>query len=94
VGRFRSIPGKQTNWEKREMRVRIESIERLTNSYNGNPRFRIGWSEPGWSGHGHANTASDASYNYEIGNKGLRVLDVVEIELNGRGTIKSIERAS
>ena len=75
------------------MRVRIESIERLTNSYYGNPRFRLSWSEKGWAGYGLANTAANASYNYEIGNKGLRVGDIVDIELNGRGTIKSISRA-
>ena len=76
------------------MRVRIESIERLNNSYSGNPRFKIAWSEHGWTAYGSANTASDASYNYEIGNKGLRERDLVEIELNGRGTIKSIRTAS
>lgn len=71
-------------------RVKIESIERLTNSHYGNPRWRINWSGPGWSFGGHANTAANASFNYEIGNTGLRVGDLVDIELNGRGTIGAI----
>jgi hypothetical protein len=71
-------------------RVRIESIERLSNSYFGNPRFRIGWTEPGGLGRGVANTAADASFCYEVGNKGLRERDVVELELNGRGVITDI----
>lgn len=75
------------------MLVRIESIERLTNSYSGNPRYRISWSEQGWKEYGAANTSSDASYNYAIGNRGYSVRDLVEIELNGRGTIKSITPA-
>lgn len=75
------------------MKVRLESVERLTNSYYGNPRFRLSWSTTGWREYGAANTAADASYNYEIGNKGLRAGDFVELELNGRGTVKSIEPA-
>jgi len=69
------------------MRVRIRSIDRLRNSYSGNPRFRISWR------YGAANTAADASYNYEIGNPGFRVGDLVDIELNGHGTIRGITRA-
>jgi hypothetical protein len=73
------------------MKVRIESVERLNNSYYGNPRWRVSWSEHGWSAYGSAVTAADSSYNYDVGEKGMRAGDFVEIELNGRGTIKSIK---
>jgi hypothetical protein len=75
------------------MIARLTEIERLTNSCSGNPRFRLSWDVQG-IGSGSANTAADASYNYEIGNKGLRVGSLVRIELNGRGTIKSISAAA
>jgi hypothetical protein len=67
-------------------RVRIESVERLNNSTFGNPRFRILWSEE--ETHGTAKTAVGTSYGIGTG------LDIVQIELNGCGTIKrSISRA-
>lgn len=71
---------------------RITGIERLTNSYYGNPRFRISWQEQDFTPHA-ATTSPDSSYSYEIGNPGYRVGCVVQISLNGRGSITAIEPA-
>jgi hypothetical protein len=76
------------------MRARLTSIERLTNSRNGNPRFKINYDgqyEDGGKVTSHANTASDASFNYEIGNRGFRVGDMVDLTIGGRGTIIGIK---
>jgi len=68
-------------------RVRIEKIERLACSAVGNPRFRIQYSTPGWTSYHSGITKADASFNYEIGNRGFRERDVVLVKLNGNGNI-------
>lgn len=45
----------------------INGIERLKNSRNGNPRFRLSFTNGR-----HALTSTDAAVGYEIGNPGLR----------------------
>lgn len=66
----------------------ISRLQRLTNSYSGNPRFRIELEErEAW------NTAADHSFNYEVGNRGLDVGDLVTLTIGGRGTVVGIERA-
>ena len=71
---------------------RIVTIERLTSSRNGNPRFRITLQSD--AGMGTWNTAADHAFNYEIGNKGLRAEDRVILTIGGRGTIVAIAVAS
>ena len=70
---------------------KIDRLERLKNSYNGNPRWAVTLE---WVGLGTNwdtwNTASDASFNYEIGNKGYRVGDKVRLTIGGRGTVVAI----
>lgn len=71
---------------------RIDSIERLTNSVNGNPRFRISMIDNDNVFHlGAWNTSADASLSYEIGNIGYRVGDSVVLIIGGRGTITHIK---
>ena len=67
--------------------VRIEEIRRVKNSYVGNPRFELVVSEPGWAGYHTLRTAANSAMNYSVGNKGFRPRDVVEIDVNGRGTV-------
>ena len=75
--------------------VKIVELERLTNSYSGNPRWAITWEAVGLGTFTETtNTAADASFNYEIGNPGLRVGSMVKLTVNGRGTVSAIERAS
>ena len=77
-----------------EVAGRIETIERIKNSYSGNPRFRIELMTETTTGNRWChrfNTAADASFNYEVGNPGLRVGDMVIVLLNGRGTISGME---
>lgn len=61
---------------------RIDTIERIKNSTNGNPRFRITMLD------GKAlNTSPDAAFAYEVGNQGLRPGDLVVLAINDRGAI-------
>lgn len=78
------------------MSYRIEGIDRLTNSRNGNPRFALAVAELDDEGRNAGpieviNTAADAGFNYEIGNLGYRVGDVVLLTIGGRGTVIDIE---
>jgi hypothetical protein len=68
---------------------RIAALTRLQNSYCGNPRWAVQLAMPGGTSVLH-NTAANASVNYEIGNTGLRVGDLVTLLVNGRGTIDYI----
>lgn len=72
------------------MKVTLTEVERLYTSDAGNPRFRLHWRQSNGM-RDAANTATDASWNYEVGNKGIRVGDRVTILLNGRGTVECIE---
>ena len=81
------------------MSYRIEAIDRLTNSRNGNPRFCLALAELDENGEQVdpivvINTAADAAFGYEIGNPGYRVGDIVSISTNRRGTIYAMESAS
>lgn len=83
------------------MTGRLSEVTRLRNNYYGNPRWQITLVTSGTddlSEHTGSDcegdhlyrtlrTASDAAFNYEVGNKGLRVGDVVTVTMNGRGTI-------
>ena len=70
---------------------RIDRIERLKNSTNGNPRFQIGYITEGKRY--QANTAADASIGYEVGNLGKREGDNVTLTFNSGGRIIDIESA-
>lgn len=76
-----------------QTKVRIQAIDRLPNSYSGNPRFTLAYEPADGGSIQTINTAADASYNYEIGNLGLGVGDWVTIGINGRGTVDSIRPA-
>jgi hypothetical protein len=89
-----------------ELAGRIDELVRLNNSHSGNPRWRVTLvtsDTNDWSPHtgddcegDHMyrvlNTAADAAFNYEIGNPGFRVGDIVIVTMNGRGTIADMER--
>jgi len=67
--------------------VKIESIERLNNSVNGNPRFRFYLSGNGEYGE-EAFSMSDAAFCYAVGNPGMRAGDTVVIERTRAGRIR------
>lgn len=67
---------------------RIESIERLNSSVNGNPRFRFHF-----HGGEAADSMSDASFCYAVGNPGMREGDLVRIERTRAGNIAHMEEA-
>jgi hypothetical protein len=60
----------------------ISRIERLKNSVNGNPRFRIGFDDGST-----AHSQSDASFGYAVGNPGMREGDAVTVEFSRAGKI-------
>lgn len=64
------------------LKVTVFSLQRLKNSRNGNPRFKVNTDQ------GSFNTAGDHSFVYAIQN-GWRGKDnrEAEIEVSGRGTI-------
>lgn len=62
--------------------VRIVAMERLSSSVNGNPRFRFAFDD------GTIRVSmSDASYCYAVGNPGMRVGDLVALELTRAGRV-------
>lgn len=65
---------------------RIVGVERLNNSVNGNPRFRVDI-----EGHGWYMTSSDASVSYSIENF-RRTGDVIEWTLTHAGRVAYGER--
>jgi hypothetical protein len=71
-----------------EVTGRIVAIERLANTYNGNPRYRITLQMA--DGFGTWNTAADHAFTYAIGNIGLRVDNQVWLTIGGRGTVEGI----
>jgi hypothetical protein len=60
----------------------IHRIDRLNNSVNGNPRFRLMFADAS-----EAITSSDAAINYEIGNPGYRVGSTVALTFTKAGRI-------
>lgn len=70
---------------------RIEILERLVSSRNGNPRFSITLVSESNDFIGTWNTAADHSFNYDIGNPGFRTGSTVTITVGGRGTITDID---
>lgn len=62
----------------------ITKITRLVNSTNGNPRFAICIDGAPYT------TGSDHSFNYEVGNPGLRVGDTVTYTLTRSGKISHL----
>lgn len=69
----------------------LVSLKRLTNSQNGNPRYRVTLASRG--GTVVANTAADHSFAYAVGNPGMREGSWVRVSIGGRGTIVDIETA-
>lgn len=68
---------------KRERQTKtIDHLERMNNSYNGNPRFRVYFTD-GTS----YRTSPDAMFCYGIENPEYRAPALVEIELDGRENI-------
>jgi hypothetical protein len=74
---------------KNEFYARIQVIDRLENSRNGNPRFSLVL----WTGKEiiQAVTMSDASVGYEIGNLGLGKWDWVKVTMTPAGRIRFME---
>ena len=75
------------------MSYRIELIERLGTSTNGNPRYRLALSEMTPDGPAPiflANTQSDADCSYDVGNRGCRVGDVVDITFTKAGRVSTM----
>lgn len=64
----------------------IGHAERLTNSANGNPRFRFHWEDGGSS-----DLSSDAAVGYQIGNPGLRDGDTVVVSFTKAGRVAYME---
>lgn len=84
-----------TKARKTTVSGRLTAVERLNNSYYGNPRFRLTWESIGLGTLVMAkNTASDASFVYQIGNAGFRVGDKVWLTIGGRGTVTGMEVTS
>lgn len=65
--------------------VRMETIDRLTNSVNGNPRFRIAFVRADGTYLATHNTQTDASCNYEVTNFARKP---VNVWLSKRGTVE------
>lgn len=64
----------------------IIASERLINTINGNPRYRVTFAD------GSVHTSqSDSGWVYAFGNPGYRIGDVVEIELTKAGRIRRME---
>ena len=71
---------------------RIDDIERLANSVNGNPRFRFHLSTD--TNYVVADSKSDASFNYEVGNPGLRAGNLVDVTFTRSGRIRFMRGVS
>ncbi len=69
---------------------KIESIERLVNSRNGNPRYQIVFSDVQGDGK-VATTAPDHAFASFVGNEGMREGDDVTVTYDGRGRINHME---
>lgn len=67
---------------------RIESIERLGNSVNGNPRFKLTFNNCG-----PFVTSSDIMDAYTVGNPGIREGDVVQFTVTRANRITTIQPA-
>ncbi len=67
----------------------IVAMERAGCSVNGNPRFRIVFTDGTI-----ALTMSDAGFCYAIGNEGMRVGSTVRIEFTRAGRIRSMTPAT
>jgi len=68
--------------------ARIVASERLKNTTNGNPRFRIAFDD------GVIRTSqSDAAWTYALGNPGMRNGDKVTLTLTRAGYISHMEPA-
>lgn len=71
----------------KEIRTQIHSLQRLNNSVNGNPRYRVTFTDGGT-----ADTQSDASINYGIGNPEYRDVPVI-VSLSKAGRITHVRVA-
>lgn len=63
----------------------IDQIDRLNSSSNGNPRYRITFTDGS-----SAITMSDAAFCYSIGNPGYRVASQVQVEWSRAGRIAQL----
>lgn len=74
---------------KTKITTTIVASDRLNNSRNGNPRYRIAF------GDGEMRTSqSDAAWCYGFGNPGLRNGDTVTLTLSKAGYIEHMEPTS
>ena len=72
---------------------RIERIDRLPNSVNGNPRYRFELVEESKAGDGYlfgTLLSSDAAVGYQIGNPGYRVGDRVMVGWTRAGLVRTM----
>ena len=67
---------------------RIWSIERLNNSVNGNPRYRIAFEDDAVRGF---RTSSDHGFCYAIGNPDLREGSLVRVQFTRAGLISDMQ---
>lgn len=75
----------------RTLDVTLVKITRLHNSVNGNPRHAITWERAVDGALLTRQTSSDASINYAVGNRGLRVGDRVRLTLTRAERICDID---
>jgi len=71
----------------------IESITRMVNSRNGNPRYKVELEGAVDHERFSAFTSSDHAFAYAIGNKGMREGDRVKVEFTKAGRISHMEPA-
>ena len=71
------------------VRKTISHIERLNNSRNGNPRYRIGFADAAT-----LTSESDAAFAYGVGNPDMREGCEVEMTLTPSGKIRTMRPLS
>lgn len=67
--------------------VKVAALDRMKNSVNGNPRYRVTFTTMNGEHVGTYMTQTDASVSYEIGNREFRD-GPVSVWLSKRGTIE------
>ena len=69
-------------WTEEEAKT-IESYERMNSSVNGNPRYRVSFTDGTY-----APMMSDSGTSYEIGNHDMREGSAVEVSYTRSGNIR------
>ena len=67
----------------------IKSFERMNSSVNGNPRYRVLFTDET----GYIPMMSDSGTSYAIGNKDMREGSTVEVSFTRSGNIRSMSPA-